>query len=118
MQTRLIEKSETGIETYLLENGNGMKAQVITYGARIQKLFVNDRNGNPIDVVAGFDDAEEYRNDRGTYFGAAVGRVANRIGGAEFSLNGESYKLFNNDGNNHLHGGKEGSWVRNTSIQR
>ena len=108
MQTRLIEKSETGIEMYLLENGNGMKAQVITYGARIQKLFVNDRYGNPIDGGAGFDDAEEYRNDRGTYFGATVGRVANRIGGAEFSLNGESYKLFNNDGNNHLHGGKEG----------
>lgn len=108
MKTQFIGRTNTGIETYLLENDNGMRAQIITYGARIQKLFVPDMNGNFIDVVAGFEDPEEYRNDHGTYFGAVVGRVANRIGKAEFSLDGKTYPLFKNDGNNHLHGGKEG----------
>ena len=108
MNTRFLEKSATGIETYLLENDNGMRAQIITYGARIQKLFVPCKDGNAIDVIAGFEDPEEFRNDHGTYFGAIIGRVANRIGGAEFTLNGKTYTLFKNDGNNHLHGGKEG----------
>lgn len=108
MNTRFLEKSVTGIETYLLENDNGMKARIITYGARLQKLFVPDKTGSAIDVLAGFNDPEEFRNDRGTYFGAIIGRVANRIGGAEFTLEGKIYTLFKNDGNNHLHGGKEG----------
>lgn len=108
MITKQIGKTETGIETYLLENRNGMKAQIITYGARVQKLFVQGNDGNLIDVVAGFEDPEQYRNDHGTYFGAVVGRVANRIGGAEFTLDGNKYTLYKNDGNNHLHGGKEG----------
>ncbi|MDE7373399.1 MAG: galactose-1-epimerase, partial [Clostridia bacterium] len=92
----------------MLENDNGMQAQIITYGARLQKLFVPDRTGSAIDVLAGFNDPEEFRNDHGTYFGAIIGRVANRIGGAEFTLDGKTYTLFKNDGNNHLHGGKEG----------
>ncbi|MCM1306457.1 MAG: galactose mutarotase [Bacteroides sp.] len=108
MTTKFLNVSATGIETYLLENEGGMRAQIITFGARIQKLFVPDREGRFIDVVAGFDNPEEYRDDRGTYFGAIIGRVANRIGGAEFSLGGKTYTLFKNDGNNHLHGGKEG----------
>lgn len=108
MKTRLIDRSKTGIETYLLENATGMSAQVITYGARVQKLFVQDSKGEFIDVVAGFDGAEEYRDDHGTYFGAVVGRVANRIGGAKFTLDGKEYSLYKNDGENHLHGGKEG----------
>ena len=108
MITKLIGKTKTGIETYLLENSRGMSAQIITYGARVQKLFVPDKDGKFIDVVAGFEDPEQYRNDHGTYFGAIVGRVANRIGGAKFTLDGKEYALYKNDGNNHLHGGKEG----------
>ena len=108
MKTKFISKTNTGIELYELENDNGMIAQIITYGARIHKLFVPNKDGKIIDVVAGFEDLEGYRNDHGTYFGAVIGRVGNRIGGSKFLLNGKEYSLYNNDGNNHLHGGKEG----------
>lgn len=108
MQAILIGTTETGIKTYRLENDCGMTAEIISYGARIKNLFVPDRNGNFIDVVAGFDDPEQFRNDYGTYFNAAVGRVCNRIEGGRFCLDGKEYTLFKNDGNNHLHGGKSG----------
>ncbi len=108
METKFISKTDTGIELYRLENGNGMIAEIITYGARIHKLLVPDRTGKLIDVVAGFDDPEGYRNDRGTYFNATIGRVGNRIKNGKFVLNGKEYVLYKNDGNNHLHGGKEG----------
>ncbi|MDE6061043.1 MAG: hypothetical protein K2G31_06215, partial [Clostridia bacterium] len=101
MKTKFISKTNSGIELYELENDNGMIAQIITYGARIHKLFVPSRDGKLIDVVAGFEDLDGYRNDHGTYFGAIIGRVGNRIGGSKFSLNGKEYSLFNNDGNNH-----------------
>lgn len=108
MKTEFISKTNTGIELYELQNDNGMTMQVITYGARIHKLFVPNRNGEFIDVVAGFEDLEGYRNDHGTYFNATIGRVGNRIANGAFELNGKEYALFKNDGNNHLHGGKEG----------
>lgn len=102
MKCELTEISKTGIQTYRLENDNGMVAEVITYGARISKLVYQG-----IDVVAGFDDPEGFRGDN-PYFNAVIGRFANRIGNASFTLNGKEYPLYKNDGNNHLHGGKEG----------
>ncbi|MDE5601498.1 MAG: galactose mutarotase [Clostridia bacterium] len=108
MKTKFISKTNSGIELYELENDNGMIAQIITFGARIHKLFVPNRDGKLIDVVAGFENLDGYRNDHGTYFGAIIGRVGNRIGKGKFTLNGKEYSLFTNDGNNHLHGGKEG----------
>ncbi len=108
MNARFLEKTKSGIGVYELENDNGMRAQFINYGARIHRLFAPDKNGDPTDVVAGFDDPDGYRNDRGTYFNAVIGRVGNRIGGAAFELDGKTYKLFANDGKNHLHGGREG----------
>lgn len=108
MKTEFISKTNTGIELYRLENDNGMSVQIMTYGARIHKLFVPNKCGEFIDAVAGFEDLEEYKNDHGTYFNAIIGRVGNRIGGAEFELDGKKYPLYKNDGSNHLHGGKEG----------
>ena len=108
MKTLLAGKTATGIETYTLENDNGMRADIITYGARIQRLFVPDKDGKLIDVVAGFDDPEQFRDDYGTYFNAIIGRVGNRIEKGRFCLNGKEYTLYKNDGNNHLHGGKSG----------
>lgn len=108
MKTQYLGQTESGIGIYELENDNGMRVQFISYGARIHKLFVPDRNGKPIDIVAGFENPDEYKNDRGTYFNAVIGRVGNRIGGASFELEGKTYKLFANDGKNHLHGGREG----------
>lgn len=107
MKIQFIGKSKSGIETYSLENNHGMRAEIITYGARIAKLFVKNREGNLIDGVAGFDDADGFMGDN-PYFNAVIGRVCNRIGEAKFTLNGKEYDLYKNDGNNHLHGGKIG----------
>lgn len=94
---------------YELRNDSGMRLIISTFGARIVRLYVKNRDGIFVDVTAGFDDQEQYRNDHGTYFGAVIGRVCNRIGGGCFTLNGVSYQLaLNDNGVNHLHGGMEG----------
>lgn len=74
-------------------------------GAAVQSLIVPDRNGRFCDVVLGYDTAEEYL-ENGDYLGAFVGRYANRIAGAKFTLNGKEYHLTANEGKNTLHGGK------------
>lgn len=89
---------------YTLKNQNGMEIAVSDYGAVLVKVLVPDREGNKVDVVLGYDDAKGY--EAGTlYFGATVGRVANRIGGGAFELNGRTYALTQNDNKNTLHGG-------------
>ena len=78
--------------------------EVISYGASLKNLLIPDRNGNPIDVVLGYDTLEQYLADK-VYMGATVGRVANRIAIGSFTLNGETYTLPINNGKNHHHGG-------------
>ncbi len=92
---------------YTVENKNGMKAVYTDFGAILVSLYVADRDGNMDDVVLGFDNIEDYF-DNGPNFGATIGRHANRIGGAKFTLNGVEYQLDKNDGNNNLHGGFDG----------
>ena len=90
-----------------LETTAGASVTVLDYGASVQALCVPDRDGALRDVVLGYDSAAEYeKND--AYLGATIGRVGNRIGGAVFSLNGVTYPLAKNDGENHLHGGQRG----------
>lgn len=97
---------ETAVELLTLENGS-LSCCVITYGGALQSLTVPDRDGRPTDILLGFDTLEDYlRQDK--FLGALVGRYANRIGGACFSLNGKDYPLPANDGKNHLHGGPQG----------
>ena len=91
------------VERWILSNGT-MEVSVLTHGATIQKINVPDRHGQLRDVVLGYDTLAEYEANT-CYFGAAVGRVANRIGGGQFSLNGETYTLVQNNGPNCLHGG-------------
>lgn len=81
-----------------------ISCKILTYGATLQALCVPDRNGDPVDIVLGYDTLHEYMENDG-YLGAVVGRFANRIGGARFTLNGVEYPLAANDGANHLHGG-------------
>ena len=90
-----------------LTNRAGSSLTVLDYGATIQALRVPNRNGTMTDVVLGYDTAEEYERNK-DYVGATIGRVGNRIGGAVFSLNGKTYQLAKNDGENQLHGGIEG----------
>lgn len=107
MNKELFGKLPDGREVYAytLKNESGMKMTVITYGCRIISLFVPDKGDKEADVILGHKTLEEYYDD---YHGSFVGRYANRIGGAEFSLNGETYRLDKNDGANTLHGGARG----------
>jgi aldose 1-epimerase len=97
----------TPIDVLTLRNANGMEVRLMTYGAIVLSLRVPDRDGQVDDVVLGFDTAEEYFT-QSPYFGAIVGRYANRIANASFTLGDETYNLTVNDGANHLHGGTQG----------
>lgn len=90
------------VYAYTLENTNGMRARVTNFGAILINLYVPDITGNVEDVVLGFDKLEDYYKN-GSFFGATIGPSANRIGNAEFHLNGKTYKLDVNDGVNNLH---------------
>ena len=95
------------VELYTLTNMNGIEVRAITYGGIITSLKVPDRSGRVDDVVLGFDTLEGYIRDH-PYFGAIVGRYANRIAKGRFTLEGRTYTLATNNGPNHLHGGKKG----------
>lgn len=94
------------IDLYRLSSGKSF-VEIINYGARIHKICVPDKNGDLKDVVLGFESLAGYKGD-GAYLNAVVGRVANRIGGAKFVIDGVEYKLNANEGKNQLHGGIEG----------
>ena len=95
------------IDLYTLTNGNGLKARITNYGAILVSLEVPDRAGKLADITLGFDKLEGYLGTH-PYFGAIVGRYANRIGKARFELNGVEYTLAANNNGNHLHGGDKG----------
>ncbi|CAN1322342.1 Galactose mutarotase [Linum perenne] len=84
-----------------------MSLKLTNYGAHIISFLIPDKSGKLNDLVLGYDTPEAYKNDTQS-FGATVGRVANRIGGAQFTLNGTQYKLVPNEGKNVLHGGPVG----------
>ena len=92
---------------YTLANGNGMEAQITNYGGIVVSLLVPDKNGKLDDVVLGYDNIRSYF-DNAPYFGAIIGRHANRIEDSCFEINGISYDLERNELKNHLHGGSEG----------
>ncbi len=95
------------VEIFTLESRGGMVMKVLTYGATISSLMVPDRTGCLADVVLGFGDLAGYLAPH-PYFGAVVGRVAGRIRGAEFVLDGTRHSLAANESPNHVHGGKTG----------
>ena len=100
--------SGEAVEALTLTNANGVSATVITYGATLQSLIAPGRDGKRADVALGFADATGYASNN-SYFGASVGRFANRIGKGRFSLDGKTYQLaLNNDGVAALHGGVKG----------
>jgi aldose 1-epimerase len=96
------------VELFSLTNSKGMQADIMTYGGILVSLKVPDRGGKPADVVLGFDTLDGYLTNPPPYFGALIGRYGNRIGGGRFTLNGTEYKLAQNNGPNHLHGGLRG----------
>ncbi len=92
---------------YTITNKNGASASLLNYGATWQTMFVPNRKGELVDVVLGYDTVEEYQKNY-MYLGCTVGRVANRIKNARFTLNGVEYKLAANNGSSCLHGGVVG----------
>ena len=106
MQKQSFGKTEDGqpVDLYILTNKNGMEAAITNYGGTVVSLKVADRNGKFEDVVLGYDNLDGYAAGK-AYIGATVGRYANRIAHATFTLDGIAYTLAKNDGDNHLHGG-------------
>jgi len=98
---------DTPVQLYTLTNKNGLVAKITNFGATVVELHVPDKAGTLADIVLGFDNVEAYAAG-GPYFGAIVGRVANRIGNARFMLDGKAYPLVANDKPHHLHGGRRG----------
>lgn len=97
---------------YEITNKNGMKAVVTDFGATLHSLYVPDKDGNFRDVVWGYDTVQEYEVDNGPYFGATVGRIANRVGGATVIINGVEYQMEVNERTNCLHSGPNCYHVR------
>jgi aldose 1-epimerase len=95
------------VDLYVLTNKSGAEASITNYGGALVSLKVPDRNGKLADVVLGYDSADGYVKDT-SYFGALVGRYGNRIGHAQFVLDGKTYTLAKNNGENTLHGGVKG----------
>ncbi|XP_012270680.1 aldose 1-epimerase isoform X2 [Orussus abietinus] len=107
------------VKKYTLTNSIGQEVTVISYGATITTIRTPDKNGQTTDVVLGFDNIEGYLAKNNPYFGATIGRVANRIANAQFILDGVEYNLSKNVGNDSLHGGIKG-WnarVWNSTIE-
>ena len=96
---------------------DGIRAEVLTYGGIIARLEVPGRDGRRDSVVLGLSTLEEYET-RSPSFGATIGRYANRIGGGRFTLDGATYTLPQNEGENTLHGGREGFGKRVWTIEQ
>jgi aldose 1-epimerase len=95
------------VQIYTLVNENGLKAKITNYGAKLVSLEVPDKDGTLADVILGYETLDMYiKGD--PYFGATVGRFANRIAHGKFILEGKEYELAQNNGPNHLHGGPGG----------
>jgi len=97
----------TPVDLYTLTNANGVEMKVMTYGGIVISLKTPDRNGKLEDIVLGYDNLQGYL-DKTPFFGALIGRYGNRIGKGQFTLNGKTYQLPKNDGENTLHGGNKG----------
>ena len=110
---KAIEKASYGtvdgkpVDIYTLTNSKGAIAKITNYGAIVTELHMPDKAGKMGDIVLGFDKVDDYVA-KSPYFGAIVGRVANRIANGKFMLDGKAYQLNTNNAPHHLHGGKKG----------
>lgn len=93
------------VEQYTLTNAKGVFVKLISRGATLAEWHVPDKHGKMADVVFGFDDVSGYESKGNGYFGTTTGRVANRIAGGKFEIDGKQYQVAKNDGPNALHGG-------------
>ncbi len=99
--------NEQNVYEYTFKNGNGVEISCLNYGCAITKIIVPDRRGNYENIVLGYRDITDYQKNS-IFAGVIVGRVAGRIQGAQFNLEGKTYTLPSNDGPNNLHSGPSG----------
>lgn len=100
-------KSGCAASTYEIGNGRGVRLIATDFGATVVSIFVKDKDGTERDVILGYDDLADYECP-GSYFGATVGRNANRIANAKVTIDGVEYELEKNDNENNLHSGSNG----------
>lgn len=96
------------VTEYTIINPSGMQVSIINYGGTVTKILAPDKNKQSGDVILGYDSLSGYLQKSNPYFGALVGRYANRIANAKFTLDGKTYTLAANDHGNSLHGGNKG----------
>jgi aldose 1-epimerase len=123
VQAATAERADAGalsdgsrVEAIELSNGRGISATVLTYGATLQSFMAPDRNGKLDDIVLGHDTPAEYEATQ-DYLGVTVGRYANRIAGGRFTIDGRTYQLPKNNGENSLHGGGQGFDRKNWRVR-
>ncbi|MCW9706362.1 aldose epimerase family protein [Fodinibius salsisoli] len=100
--------NDTAVDLYTLTNNNGLKASITNYGARLIELLTPDKEGELDNIIVGHSSMQDILDDKGNFFGAVIGRYANRISEGKFSLDGKEYQLPKNERNHHLHGGPVG----------
>lgn len=122
MERVLFGKTQDGreVEGFVLRNENGLEVRCINYGCRITDILVPNKEGGKTNVILGYNDLAGYEQDK-SYQGAIVGRYANRIAGARFDLDDQTYNLLKNDGDNYLHGSWhkqvfEGEYIGDNSV--
>ena len=109
IEKKVLGKAPSGAdyEQYVLTDDAGQMVSVLNLGCILQQIKVKDRDGNLVDVAIGYDTVEQYAQTH-SFFGAILGRYANRIGGARFSIDGQEYHVTPNERGNTLHGGASG----------
>jgi aldose 1-epimerase len=103
---KIIDNKQIGL--YTIKNRNGLVCEIINFGARVVSLWAPDASGNFDDVALGYDNIEDYLDPKDAYYGATVGRYANRIANGKFILDSIEYSVETNNGPNQLHGGTKG----------
>lgn len=114
--TRAGQIDDQEVQRITLTGTQELRAEILTYGARLAALWVPDRAGNPADIVLGFDAPADWR-DAGGYLGAICGRYSNRVADGRMVLDGRPVQLDQNEGKQHLHGGRAGLDTKHWQIE-
>ncbi len=107
----------TDVQAITLKADNGVSATILTFGATLWKMMAPDRNGKTADILLGYDDLHSYET-KPNFWGSTIGRYANRIANGQFTLDGKTYQLPQNDHGQSLHGGGKGFDMQNWKVEQ
>jgi len=100
------------VKLFVLKNSGNFQVAITNYGGRVVSMLVPDKDGQPVDVVLGYDSLKSFQKPKEPFFGALIGRYGNRIAKGKFAIDGKNYQLDINDGVNTLHGGFNGFYAK------